>query len=497
MRIWLSNVGTQAIGDIWLVGGLEDEFWVEESEDQGAAEISALASETFISNNSLLPRTPYRIPFPSEKPSLSPGANFEIPFVLHANKLGEQELCLLFTFREGDGTAFHCVRLARFFEVRPLLSATLASGPGQGLENLFTSCLEVRNISPSAVATLSQVVTLSPTWSCKPLTSPNRESLLPSQSSQLPISLNPRKGMPHFNDTFEFVIGKLTNILKGQPVDESLPPPIDILCNYINETPSYSIQARSTMSLLQQGRRNIIIRQLATQHPYIAPDIHPHIFPLYHPHSLDIILFWEVPSDGRSGHILVSGAILGAEHGALNAAIQETEEMKVKRSMYAETQRERSSVLEALRASEWNAEMNPVSLVITEPGVVRHNFSELSCHVPVNLMLRNFSMTHPSKYTLKLASEVIPDDPSGLKDLAPPSWIGRLTFRGTLEPMQHTILKPTLLATAPDTYALDGWQLEVEVGQRTDQGWQTLYRYLEKPSRDHRPCVIVVAASPQ
>jgi hypothetical protein len=83
------------------------------------------------------------------------------------------------------------------------------------------------------------------------------------------------------------------------------------------------------------------------------------------------------------------------------------------------------------------------------------------------------------------------------RDLAPPSWIGRLTFRGTLEPMQHTILKPTLLATGPDTYALDGWQLEVEVGQRTDRGWQTLYRYLEKPSRDHRPCVIVVAAPPQ
>jgi hypothetical protein len=32
--------------------------------------------------------------------SLAPGANFELPFVLHANKLGERELCLLFTFRE-------------------------------------------------------------------------------------------------------------------------------------------------------------------------------------------------------------------------------------------------------------------------------------------------------------------------------------------------------------------------------------------------------------
>lgn len=211
--------------------------------------------------------------------------------------------------------------------------------------------------------------------------------------------------MPDFNDTFKFVVNKLTNILKGQSVDESLPPPIDILCNYINEvcklrvhvlckanlfskTPSYSIQTRSTMSLLQQGRRNLIIRQLAAQHPYIAPNNHPYIFPLYHPHSLDIILFWDVPSDGRSGHILVSGATLGAEHGALNAAIQEIEEMKVKRSMYAETQRERSSVLEAIRASEWNAEMNPVSLVITEPDIIRHNFAELS--VPNVYPLRDF-----------------------------------------------------------------------------------------------------------
>ncbi|KAF8273905.1 ER-golgi trafficking TRAPP I complex 85 kDa subunit-domain-containing protein [Lactarius quietus] len=430
MRIWLSNVGTQAIDGIWLVGGLEDEIWVEESGDQGAVEVSALASETFISNNSLLPRTPYRIPIPStEEPSLSPGAHFEIPFVLHANKLGEQELCLLFTFREIDGPAYHCVRLARLFEVR--------------------------NISPSTVVTLSQVVTLSPTWSCNPLTDPNCQSLLPNQSSQLAIGLNPRKGIPDFNDTFKFVVGKLTDILKGQ------------------STPSYSIQARSTMSLLHQGRRNIIIRH------------HPYIFPLYHPHSLDIILFWDVPSDGRSGHIIVSGAILGAEHGGLNAAIQDAEEMKVQRIMYAETQREKSSVLEAIRASEWNAEMNPVSLVIKEPDVIRHSFSELS--VPTVHTLRDL-LTFILPYFAGRATSL---------DLAPPSWIGRLTFRGTLEPMQHTILKPTLFATGPDTYALDGWQLEVEVGQKTDQGWQTIYRYLEKPPRDHRPCVTVVAASPQ
>ncbi|KAF8273900.1 hypothetical protein EI94DRAFT_1085034 [Lactarius quietus] len=84
-----------------------------------------------------------------------------------------------------------------------------------------------------------------------------------------------RKGIPDFNDTFKFVVCKLTDILKGQSVDESLPPPITILCNYINETPSYSTQARSTMSLLHQGHCNTIIQQLAAQHPYIAPASHP------------------------------------------------------------------------------------------------------------------------------------------------------------------------------------------------------------------------------
>jgi trafficking protein particle complex subunit 8 len=115
MGIWLSNIGTQAIGDIWLVSGNDDEFWVNESGDQDpgirqttplnhlqpTGEVPALDSETFDSDNSLLPRAPYRVPLSSmEDSSLASGASFELPFMLHANKLGEQELCFLLTFRE-------------------------------------------------------------------------------------------------------------------------------------------------------------------------------------------------------------------------------------------------------------------------------------------------------------------------------------------------------------------------------------------------------------
>ena len=149
------------------------------------------------------------------------------------------------------------------------------------------------------------------------------------------------------------------------------------------------------MSLLHQGRRNMIARKLVARHLYIAPDLHPYIFPLYHPYSLDVLLFWDIPSSGRSGHVLISGAIVGAEHGALHDVIREAREAKVKRSIYAETQMERSSILEAIRTSEWNAEMNPVSLTTIEPGVINHNFSET--YVSAIIILPKFRLTHTSQ----------------------------------------------------------------------------------------------------
>jgi trafficking protein particle complex subunit 8 len=44
LRIWFSNIGTRAIGDIWLISGREDELWVEEfgDEEAGTYQISLL-----------------------------------------------------------------------------------------------------------------------------------------------------------------------------------------------------------------------------------------------------------------------------------------------------------------------------------------------------------------------------------------------------------------------------------------------------------------------
>jgi hypothetical protein len=43
--------------------------------------------------------------------------------------------------------------------------------------------------------------------------------------------------------------------------------------------------------------------------------------------------------------------------------------------MYAETQREKLALLEAVRSSDWNAEMNPIVVTLQEGSTVYHDFT--------------------------------------------------------------------------------------------------------------------------
>ena len=71
---------------------------------------------------------------------------------------------------------------------------------------------------------------------------------------------------------------------------------------------------------------------------------------------------------------MVSGLTLGAEHADLGSIIDEAESAKVKRSMYAETQREKVEVMRAVRGGEWNVNSNPVVVSVKCDLVVEHDF---------------------------------------------------------------------------------------------------------------------------
>jgi hypothetical protein len=127
-------------------------------------------------------------------------------------------------------------------------------------------------------------------------------------------------------------------------------------------------------ALFLSEKRRITANSIARSHPHIPAITHPQVFPLFNPFSVNFLVFWEIPSEQRTGFVLLSGLNLGAGHAALQETIEKVESAKVKRSMYAETQREKVEILQSIRDSEWNAEMNPLVVTIQE-GVVEHDFS--------------------------------------------------------------------------------------------------------------------------
>jgi len=143
-------------------------------------------------------------------------------------------------------------------------------------------------------------------------------------------------------------------------------------------------------------------------------------------------------------------------------------------------------VLDAIRNSEWNAEMNPIILSSKDMGIKLHDFTNGPCRISVEFRLRNHSLTHPSRYTLRLQSNASPS----LTNFLPPLYVGRMTFRGTIPPGGSTAIHPTLWVPRPGTYSLDRWTLETEIDRLNSPGtkWR---RYSQGPAESETAYLVV------
>jgi len=62
-------------------------------------------------------------------------------------------------------------------------------------------------------------------------------------------------------------------------------------------------------------------------------------------------------------------------------------------------------MLEAIRSSEWNVEMNPIVASMQDMGIKWHNFADGPCQISLEFCLRNHSLTNPAQYKLRLLSK--------------------------------------------------------------------------------------------
>ncbi|KAI0361180.1 hypothetical protein OH77DRAFT_1417397 [Trametes cingulata] len=505
-RVWLTNSGTRPISELWVLAGEEDELWI----DGSAADVPEASSssppkhELLQTSNSLAPRQPYRVSLEAihSAPQLAPGEEVQLPFILHAAHHGEQDLSLLIVFRERGDAPFHSTRVTRRYEVRPILKATTSARPSASLDQTYIVNVEVENITGMSNIELKQISTMSASWECSPMFPPSSMVIPPHQVANVSLGARPWTGGAGATETREFVTRKIRAVLQEDPVDPSEPPPLDLSCTHVApDSDIVPLHTPATRHFIHCGRRTMTAQATAAAHPDIPSRLHRSIFPLYNPATVDVVLFWELPAQKRAGHILLQGPTLGAGHAALRELVQGAQNMKVKRSMYAETLRERAAILEAVRTCEWNREDDPVAVFVKDGMVVEHDFRQGPCHVPVTFTFRNLSLTHPARVTLKLA-ENPEGDPSS--NLLPPSYTGRLTQRKVLQPLESYTTQAKLWATRPGCYALDSWTVETEVGEppsasasdpqpSAGSAWRSRQlRYLQRPQAGDRACVTVV-----
>ncbi|KAF9010359.1 hypothetical protein BDZ89DRAFT_996309 [Hymenopellis radicata] len=466
LSLWFSNSGTSSVDEAWLVSGMEDQIWIGGVENDGSEAHSML--EVINSENTTRPGRPQRMPLTT---SLQPEDSTEMTILLHGEQVGQHELHLLVVYREAGSKQFHSVQLLRDYEVQPMFRLSVSSKPSRVEDDLYLIDLRVENISNGDIL-LKNISTVSPTWRCRPLSENPLGMSRPSQSSRFFMGASRWENSQDPSLTMDFVTRKLAGVLQGHPVDPSQPPPVDLCCTHMPH--KSDVLKPHVRDFIHSSRQIATTRTISQTYPQLPSQSYPFVFPLYHPLSLDVIVFWELPSQNRKGHVLLSASNIGAGHAALRNIIDAAENAKVARSMYAETQREKMEVLQAVKGSAWNAEKDPVVLSVASERSLIHDFSNGTCRLPISFSVRNHSLTHTSGFVFKLslAPNTDPSSPGV-------TYGGRLTFRGTLKPTEQSTISPRVWISRAGSYEVGSWQLEVNVHEPSDET-RIRHRYVQE-----------------
>ncbi|KAI5480856.1 (transport protein particle) complex protein Trs85 [Pseudohyphozyma bogoriensis] len=410
--------------------------------------------------NQLVPNTPFSISLgPSN--TLAPGASVTIPFLLRGDAQGSHTLKWLFGFRGSADPELLISRSSHKLEVLPSLDIRPLIRPGHSLATPFLIGLEISNTAVPADVVITEIASISPRWRCHALSPSDDQSevvsLLHRQSANVFLGIRPASEDLGEDDGIAFTVGKLDDLLQGKDVKKGVPGDTNF---YTGSSSSGLPRVNTTLSPLFSSlvRTHIQLRHrsLTNQLPTIPKDLHQYLFTLFNPRSIDLVVFWTVPSTGVQGHHHLVDIPLGAATNSLTQVL-ETAELKAG-GLYAESQRERSTLLAGLRRSELGVDGNPIEVVIEVADAVDHDFDAGPCFVPVTFFVRNVSAAAPLHFTLLLQSS----DTEGASTSSPTRlpYAGTLTHRGIVAPLGIERVSTQLWLSKAGNYDVGDWRVD-------------------------------------
>ncbi|KAG8829564.1 hypothetical protein FRC17_006390 [Serendipita sp. 399] len=483
----ITNRGIEDINEIWLTVPDNISLWID-TERRNAGPLAEpefpnpieTSMEEVPVHNIVTGSQPILLPLEklTNNPSLPPGHFVDVQILIHSEDVFADVLNILVTY-SNNAEAYFYTRFSRKIEIIPILSISASIDPTPGDVHLYTIKAEVENVSDDLEVELAQLSTLSTDWVIHHtrISGPMDMSTLPHQIMKRVLTLSYKEGAES-EEVKELVVDKISEFLLGKgPSEQPIPD--------------------TTLRISHDG--------LNTESDTYFDRSISYGTETYSPIAVPVI--WSQFTRSYSSLEAAFINTIGVGHGLLDPVIEQAMEKRGK-SIYAETQREHELLLQHFKECIWNRETDPLVVTIKPlKPVLEHDFTQGACLVPVVLRIHNYSPTNPVRYVLRLSGTRT--SPTHQLFVARNSFVatysGQLTFRGLLDPFQSSTISITLRARFAGQYVLDGWRLEVEVGEtlpaedaarsdeRGDSGgktWTTRARYLQHPNGSEGTVVI-------
>ncbi|SCZ90825.1 BZ3500_MvSof-1268-A1-R1_Chr1-3g02288 [Microbotryum saponariae] len=413
--------------------------------------------------NRLRPNATVSIPL-GEGQKLGPGESVDVPLVLRGDASGVRVLKWVFAFKGEDSSQVLTSRATHRLEVLPSIEIRPLVQPSSSPSVPFLLSFEVHNQHIPGDLVISQIASLSPRWAVSMLPNVAFDNQFGpvswQQSMSVVLAVHPVKIDPKAEakeDGHAFAVKQLNLLLQGRDVDKASPGDVTLhhASVFASSLSSSTINTTSSSLLPSLLRTHTVLRHdsLSTQFRTIDRALHPHLFPLFNPRSLDLVIFWSSPSLDLQGHHHLADIPFGAGSNVLKSVL-ETAELKAG-GLYAESQRERTALLGALRRSEMGVQENAVSVMLQVDENLVHDFGKGPCTVPVTYQIRNLSPSQAFDYTLILA-------PSETRSTTSLVYSGSLTHRGLVPPLGLGTVATQLWIMRQGIFDVGGWTISVK-----------------------------------
>ena len=401
--------------------------------------------------------------------TIAPNEEAQIQFLLRGVQPGQTKLAWLFVFADEAGNSF-TARLAHRVRVDPLLNVAIRPMVSTGLA--LTHDLNIQaTVDPSCAAdvVVKGVSIMSPQWEVLQDANTNtfKGAQIGSGQSCRFRTVAKRRDGP--GGSLSYTVDRLRTLLQNREINAKEKAPS---CQVrLSHQPGCS---PSPISPLFEGERRHWRRiKLAQQFNGLSERDRLQAFTLYEPQDVDVVVHWELAESQRRGQVYVFGLYLEPSTNELIALSDASESSAVIRSMYAQTAKEKASMLKNLLASRLARNEPPlvVEVGLASPGKeVEHDFgSKGAARVGVEFRVRNLSAKVKVGFEIHL--ERLTPEASAGRDVA--RWTGRQVLRGELEPRSAAALAAKVSIESAGLFDVGPYTLKTVCYAPTDPSGKT------------------------